>query len=79
MVWILGKKRVANQNRKIVNYETAKEIVKKLNIKTLKQYKKIQSEMYINELPVHPHLTYKNKGFKNYDEFFKRLWKVLKK
>jgi hypothetical protein len=73
--WIdfLGKKRVANQNRKIVNYETAKEIVKKLNIKTLKQYKKIQSEMYINELPVHPHLTYKNKGFKNYDEFFKRL------
>jgi hypothetical protein len=47
--------------------------VKKLNIKTLKQYKKIQSEMYINELPVHPHLTYKNKGFKNYDEFFKRL------
>jgi hypothetical protein len=73
--WVdfLSKKRIANQNRKIVSYKDAKKIVKDLNIKTLKEYKRIQSELYINELPVHPHLTYKNKGFINYDEFFQRL------
>lgn len=73
--WVdfLGKKRIANQNRKIFSYEDTKEIIKKLNIKSIKEYKIIQSELYLNELPVHPHLTYKNKGFKNYDEFFGRL------
>lgn len=73
--WVdfFNKKRIANQNRKIINYEDAKKIIKDLNIKTIKQYKKIQSEFYINELPVHPHLTYKNKGFKNYDDFFERF------
>jgi hypothetical protein len=73
--WIdfLGKKRIANKNRKMFSYEVAKEKIKKLNIKSIKEYKIVQSQMYLNELPVHPHLTYKNKGFKNYDEFFGRL------
>jgi hypothetical protein len=69
----LGKKRIANQYRKVLSYEEAKSIMIDLNIKTLNQYNKIQKEMYINELPVHPHLTYKNKGFINYDEFFSRF------
>ena len=69
----LKKERIANQNRKIIPYDKAKLLINKLNIKSLKEYKKIQSEMYINELPVHPHLTYKNKGFINYAELFKRL------
>jgi hypothetical protein len=69
----LGKKRIANRLRKILDYNDAKNLINKLGIKSIKQYKSVQSSTYINELPVHPHLTYKNKGFKSYEEFFRRL------
>jgi hypothetical protein len=68
----LCKDRIANQHRSFLKFEDAKNIIDKLNITTIKEYKNIQ-KMYQNELPVHPHLTYKNKGFTNYGEFFKRL------
>jgi len=66
----LSNGRIANQNKKLLSYNEAKELINNLNISTLKQYKIIQSE-YLNILPVHPHLTYKNKGYKNYEEFFR--------
>jgi hypothetical protein len=66
----LSNGRIANQNKKLLSYSDAKKLVNNLNIITLKQYKIIQSE-YVNILPVHPHLTYKNKGYKTYDEFFR--------
>lgn len=69
----LSKERIANQKRKIFKYEKAKMIINELNIQSIKEYKNIQSQLYKNDLPVHPHLTYKNKGFTNYEEFFKRL------
>lgn len=67
----LGNKRIANRKRNIIKYTEAKELIRKLNITNIIEYKEIQSKLYINELPVHPHLTYKNKGFINYEEFFK--------
>jgi hypothetical protein len=66
----LSNGRIANQNKKLLSYNDAKELVNKLNIISLKEYKIIQS-LYLNVLPVHPHLTYKNKGYKTYDEFFR--------
>jgi len=66
----LSNGRIANQNKKLLSYSDTKELVNNINIITLKQYKIIQSE-YVNILPVHPHLTYKNKGYKTYDEFFR--------
>ncbi len=66
----LSNGRIANQNKKLLSYDHAKELVNNLNITTLKQYKIIQSD-YVNILPVHPHLTYKNKGYKTYEEFFR--------
>lgn len=66
----LSNGRIANQNKKLLQYNDAKELVNNLNITTLKQYKIIQSD-YVNILPVHPHLTYKNKGYKTYEEFFR--------
>jgi hypothetical protein len=69
----LNNKRISNNKRNIIKHDEAKILMAKLNISTLKEYKKLQSERYINELPVHPHLTYKNKGFKNYDDFFNRF------
>ena len=73
--WVdfLNNKRLANNKRKIFSYENAKNLMKELNIKTIREYKKVQCERYLNELPVHPHLTYKNKGFENYDKFFNRF------
>lgn len=73
--WVdfLSKRRISNRKRNIIPYKEAKYIINNLNISSIKEYKKIQSGEYINDLPVHPHLTYKNKGFISYEEFFKRL------
>jgi predicted GIY-YIG superfamily endonuclease len=61
---------VANQLKKIVSYEEAKIMINDLNIATLKEYKEKQ-KLYVNILPAHPHLTYKNKGYISYEEFFR--------
>ena len=61
---------VANQLKKILPYNEAKIMVNNLNIKTLKEYKEKQ-KLYVNILPAHPHLTYKNKGYSSYEEFFR--------
>lgn len=41
-----------------------------LNITTLKEYKEKQ-RLYVNTLLAHSHLTYKNKGYTSYEEFFR--------
>jgi|LauGreDrversion4_2_1035121.scaffolds.fasta_scaffold13238_4 predicted GIY-YIG superfamily endonuclease len=61
---------IANQYKKILSYDDAKIMVKNLNIKTIKEYKERQ-KLYVNTLPAHPHLTYKNKGYISYEEFFR--------
>jgi hypothetical protein len=61
---------IANQLKKIVSYSDAKKMVYDLNITTLKEYKEKQ-KLYVNILPAHPHLTYKNKGYISYEEFFR--------
>jgi len=61
---------IANQLKKIVSYSDAKIIINNLNITTLKEYKEKQ-KLYVNILPAHPHLTYKNKGYTSYEEFFR--------
>ena len=60
---------IANQNKKILKYINAKELVSELNIGSIQEYKKIKL-MYYGILPCHPHLTYKNKGWISYAEFF---------
>lgn len=61
---------IANQLKKIVSYSDAKIMINNLNITTLKEYKEKQ-KLYVNILPAHPHLTYKNKGYTSYEEFFR--------
>lgn len=67
---LLGNNRVAHQHRQIVSYHIAKNKVNELNIKSIIEYKKLQKVSEL-DLPVHPHLTYKNKGFTSYEEFFR--------
>ena len=63
-----GINKIANQNRKYLEFEKAREYLKKLKLKDIhgwEKFKKIKPDF----IPSHPNRLYKNKGWKNLRHF----------
>ncbi|MBC8305545.1 MAG: DEAD/DEAH box helicase family protein [Pelagibacterales bacterium] len=66
----LGTGRIANQNRNYISYSEAKKIVKKINLKTNKDFIKLKRSGYFSiKMPTYPDNAYKNKGWKGWKDF----------
>lgn len=65
----LGTGRIANQNRKFVDYDTAKTIVKQFGFINRESYFKHIDEIKKLNIPTNPDKKYKNNGWTNWKNF----------
>ena len=63
----LGKEIISNQekSKSFLSYEDARKIVVNLKLKNQKQWKEYVKTNKLSNIPSHPHIVYKNKGWKN--------------
>jgi superfamily II DNA or RNA helicase len=66
--WI-GSDHVFWKDRKILQYQEAKEYVGRLGLKNRKEYSEYLKDNNILDLPLHPNLTYKKNGWLSWEDY----------
>jgi len=67
----LGTGNIAPKDRKYISFDQARKIVQKKELKSSSDWRKYcNSKNKPNSIPTHPHIIYKNKGWKNWGDWF---------
>jgi len=67
----LGTGSIAPKDRKYISFEDAKKLVQKIGLKSSTEWRKYcNSKNKPNTIPTHPHIIYKNKGWKDWGDWF---------
>jgi len=67
----LGTGTVAPKDRKYISFEKARKIIQDNGVKSSKEWRKYcNSKNKPNSIPTHPHIIYKNSGWKDWGDWF---------